>query len=134
MSTLIGESSPDVIASFMQQVILEYVNYGRDHRRSEPREAVAIPVQVQPLDNQLQPTGEGFSAITRDISYAGIGLFHRFPIDQGLLQISMSAPETHEEMRLLARIEHCTRCGQFFIIGCNFTGLNTPDAAATETS
>ncbi|MCA9148758.1 MAG: PilZ domain-containing protein [Planctomycetales bacterium] len=114
------ESSPEVITTFMQQVVVEYHNYGMGHRRSEPREAVAVPVVVQQVDSSLEPLDEPFDAVTRDISTGGIGLFHLREIKSGLIKVTMTAPETHEQMTLLARVEHCTKCGGFYIIGCRF--------------
>jgi hypothetical protein len=122
MSQAIAEASPEVIAAFMQQVIVQYQNYGTHHRRAEPREAIAIPVQIQRLDDDLTPIDEPQPAITRDISVGGIGIFHAQPYDHGMLRIRMVAPESHEQMQILARIEHCTPCGGYYIIGCRFAG------------
>lgn len=122
MATTLNESSPDVIAAFMQQTIVEYQNYGMLHRRSEPRECVAIPIRVQCLNEALEPIGEPFHSITRDISCGGMGLFHGHRIDARYLQIIMRAPQSHEQMRLLAKVEHQTRCGGYYLIGCRFAG------------
>jgi len=120
MGAAVVESSPEVITSFMQQVIVEYHAYGMAHRRAEPREAVAIPAIAQRVDSSLDTIGEPFHVVTRDVSSGGIGLFHPSPVPLGLLKITLSSPETHETMVLLARVEHCTPCGGFFLIGCRF--------------
>lgn len=122
MATLVNESSPDVIAAFMQQAIVEYQNYGVLHRRSEPRECVAIPIRVQCLSETLEPLGEPFYSITRDISCGGLGLFHGNRLEANYLQITMQAPQSHEQMKLLAKVEHQTRCGGYVLIGCRFAG------------
>lgn len=127
MTHAIAETSPEVIASFMQQVIVQYQNYGTHHRRTEPREAIAIPVQVQRLEDDLTPVAEPKAAITRDISVGGIGLFLGERIERGMLRIRMVAPESHEQMQILAQIEHCTPCGGYYIIGCRFAGATSPE-------
>jgi hypothetical protein len=88
-------------------------------RRVEVREPAAIPVFVQPLDDQLQPVGEEFAAVTRDISCGGLGFFHTRPVAPGLIQIVMEAPDHGQSRKLLGRVEHCTPCGRFFIVGCH---------------
>ena len=127
MPTLTSESSSEVITTFMQQVVVEYHTYGMGHRRSEPREAVAIPVVVQQVDSSLEPLDQPFNAVTRDISTGGIGLFHLREMKSGLLKITMTAPESHYRMTLLARVEHCTKCGGFYIIGCRFSRILAED-------
>lgn len=122
MSVYFGESSPETITAFMQQIIVEYHNLDRNHRRSEPRELVAIPVTVQEMSEVLQPIGEPFQAVTRDISYGGIGLFHVSSLEHHrFLKITLVSPERDDvKMTILARVEHTTKCGGFYIIGCRF--------------
>ena len=127
MTTILGETTHDVIASFMQQVILQYQGYGAAYRRAEPRETAAIPVNVVPLDSELQPTGELFQAVTRDISYGGVGIFHTQPVDAPYVLIEITAPEACKTMRLLAQTEHCTRFGGFYVVGCRFAGVCPED-------
>ena len=113
--------SPDTIASFIQQTIVELESFKDGIRRTETRESVAIPLNVTPLNETLEPTGAEFYAVTRDVSCAGIGLFHTEPVTAAWLEIEMSTPATHHELRLLAHVQHCTRIGKFFLIGCQFT-------------
>lgn len=120
MSTILGEASQDVIASFMQRVILQYQNYGNSFRRSEPRELVAVPVTVQALSASYQREGTRAHCVTRDISCSGIGLFHTTPITSPYLELDLKAPESGEQMRVLATVEHCTPCGDFYLVGCRF--------------
>ena len=123
MATLLGETTNDVIASFMQQMIVHYQGYGEAYRRKEPRETVAVPVRVSPLTDELQPVGEPFEALTRDISCSGVGLFHLQPVDAPYVSIEMATPETQQVIRLLAKVEHCTRFGSFYIVGCRFAAI-----------
>lgn len=129
MATLLCETTADVIASFMQQMIVHYQQYGESYRRKEPRETVAVPVCVVPLTEELLPAGEPFEALTRDISCSGVGLFHLQKVTAPYVSIEMAAPETRQVIRLLAKVEHCTRFGGFFIVGCRFAAICSDDAS-----
>jgi hypothetical protein len=119
--------TPDEIASFMQDVIVQYQQRTVSSRRAEVRETAAIPVFVQPLDDQLQPVGEEFAAVTRDVSVGGLGLFHTRPVPLGLVQIVMEAPDHGQSRKLLGRVEHSTPCGRFFIVGCHIEDAGIAD-------
>ena len=123
MTTILGEASQDVISSFMQRTILQYQNYGNSFRRTEPREIVAIPVSIRPLNESYESNGERSYCVTRDVSCAGVGLFHTEPINSSFIEIDLVTPESGEEMRILASVEHCTPCGDFFLIGCRFAEI-----------
>ena len=112
--------SPDTIASFIQQTIVEVQSFKEGIRRAEPREAAAIPVLVTPLSENLEPTGAEFYAVTRDVSCGGIGLFHTEAVTARWLEVEISTPATHRELRLLVHVQHCTPIGKFFLIGCRF--------------
>jgi hypothetical protein len=116
--------TPDEIASFMQEVIVQHQQYSAHCRRSEPREPVAVPVRVQQLDEQCRPTGPVISAVTRDMSDGGIGFFHTHPIGPGRIQIRLVAPFSRAERTLMACIEHCTPCGDFYIVGCRIESVS----------
>ena len=113
--------SPDTIASFIQQTIVELESFKDGIRRSETRESAAIPIIVTPLNENLEAVGAAFYAVTRDVSCGGIGLFHTEPVTASWLEIEMSTPATRCELRLLAHVQHCTPIGKFFLIGCQFT-------------
>jgi hypothetical protein len=124
MSVLVRHMTPDEIASFMQEVIVQHHQYSAYCRRSEPREPVAIPVRVQQLDENCLPTGPVISAVTRDMSVGGIGFFHTHPIELGRIQIRLEAPCSRDNRTLLARVEHCTPCGDFYIVGCRIESVS----------
>jgi hypothetical protein len=123
MATLLGETTEDVIASFMQQIIVEYQGFGDAYRRKEPRETVAIPIDVQLLDEHLRPIADPFQAVTRDISCGGVGFFHTKPVDLPYVLIELAAPATEDRMKLLAKVEHCTEFGGLSLIGCRFARI-----------
>ena len=122
MTTTVSEKTADAIASFMQDVIVQYNSYVGGYRRSEPRESVAIPISITPLDHSFGPNGTSFPSVTRDLSCGGIGFFHNEPIDAPFLELLVEMPDSNRAMSLLARVEHCTPCGGYYIIGCRFVG------------
>jgi hypothetical protein len=93
---------------------------------------VAVPVQIFPLDNELRPAGEPFQAVTRDISYGGIGVFHTRSVDVPYVTIEIAAPDTYRSMRLLAEVEHCTRLGGFHVVGCRFAAICQDEVEEVE--
>ena len=122
MNSKVAEASSEVIAAFMQQVIVQYYSFGGHFRRVEPRESVAIPIRLCPLDESFEPQGDEFNAVTRDVSCSGIGVFHTRTIETPFVKITIAAPETGHQMNLLARVEHCTPCGDYQIVGCRLVG------------
>ena len=126
------EVSPETVAAFFQDIIIEYQSFKKLVRRSEPREPASIPVQVLPLDADLEPTCEPFHTVTRDISSGGIGLFHSTSVDTPLVQIEFSSPFTGEILNIVARVEHSTPCGKYFIIGCQFGADEQDDQGDQE--
>lgn len=122
MNSNVSVKAADAIASFMQDVIVQYNSYVGGYRRSEPRESVAIPISITPLGRDFAPTGEALPVVTRDLSCGGIGFFHVQTIDAPFLQLSVESPDAKQAMSLLARVEHCTPCGGYYIVGCRFVG------------
>ena len=116
-----GAVSRESLALFLQEIIVEYDSYRKNVRRSEPRETVSIPVEATLLNENLEPVGASFHLVTRDISSNGVGLFYNAAVEEGPIQLTFSSPVSGSDLRLIAHVEHCTPCGQYFIIGCRFT-------------
>jgi hypothetical protein len=81
---------------------------------------MAMPVLVQPLDEQSSEVGIPFAAMTRDISPKGIGLAHTEPIDHGLLALRMTL--AGEKVNLVAEVQWCRSLGPFYYVGAKFVG------------
>ncbi len=126
---MVKQVTPDQIASFMQDVIVQCQQVSPAFgRRAEPRESVAIPIRVQQLDDDLRPIGCAKSVVTRDLSCSGIGFFHTERLENGPLRICLTAPYSSATMNLLANIEHCTRVGDFYIVGCRIQAVSPTSA------
>ena len=111
--------SPEVVVSFVRRLIDSHRTLVEPERRSQPREAVVIPVNVQPVDSDFRPAGDSFSAFTKDISTGGIGLIHSESVGVKYLQIEIAAP-SGEEMSLLAQVKNCTLKGKCYHVGARF--------------
>lgn len=110
---------PEEVVAFVKRLTRDFEKRPGSERRAQPRKAITVPVVVQRLDDEFQPVGETFSALTKDISGGGVGILHSEPVTTGYLQIQFSTSE-HEQMVLLSCIRHCTPCGQAYHIGGRF--------------
>ena len=81
---------PAELVAFVEKEIRRARPYGGLERRSDKRYLVAMPVVVQPVDEQSNAIGLPFVAVTRDISASGIGLVHTKPIEQGMVALRLS--------------------------------------------
>lgn len=121
--------TPDGLALFLQEVISEYASYGSMVRRLDEREYVTIPVKAQLMDEEGQLCGESFHMVTRDVSSSGLGLFHVVAVPLGRIRLILSSPVTKRKLSVTANVEHCTQCGEYFIIGCRFLGVAHAETA-----
>lgn len=110
----------DGLALFLQEIIVEYDAYRDSFRRTAKRENVSVPVEARRIDESGNAVGPAIHLVTRDVSSNGLGLFHHQPVEVGLLEMIMESPVNGHRMRIIARVEHCTPCGRYFIIGCQF--------------
>lgn len=118
-----GQSvSPESLALFLQEIIVEYDSYKDSVRRVDVRENVSIPVQAVRLSPESKPVGKPFYMVTRDISCGGVGLFNTQHVENGPIQLTFSSPVNGTELNVQATVEHCTPCGRYHIVGCRFFG------------
>jgi hypothetical protein len=96
-----------------------YQSYEGPNRRSETRDAISVPIMVQPLDANFQPVGGPFCAVSRDVSGGGIGLIHTDPITAEYVHIRLTT-RGGEELEVLGKVKHCTANGPYFQIGARF--------------
>ena len=80
------------ISFFVERLTQELGSQPQDDRRSEPRFAVNVPVEVHPLNEAFEPDGPSFEARTRDISASGISFVHRLPVKSRFLAVGMQTP------------------------------------------
>jgi hypothetical protein len=91
-------------------------------RRKTTRMAVAVAVRLQPMDERLAAVGESFTAITRDISSAGVGLVSTRPVKAPFLLLQFPTAESAEArlVQWVVRVERCAPLGEFHDLGTSF--------------
>ncbi len=110
---------PEEIAEFVQRLVSRLVHYRGKERRTARRHRVAIPVLAVPLDDDLQPAGDSFAAVTRDISSRGLALYHNRAVESPYLAVELA---DHEGQKLEAAVEvlRCEPVDSFYEIGGKF--------------
>jgi len=108
---------------FVQKVI----HHARSDRRAALRCPVSIPVKATPLNDQRQPAGEPFTAVTRDISIKGICMHHVRPVECRYLQLELGDSD-HDTV--VMEVVRCRAAGPFFEIAGPFVA----HALASESS
>lgn len=111
---------PAELVSFVERHIRSARPYTGLERRSDKRCLMAMPVVVQPLDEETEAVGDPFTAMTRDISPKAIGLVHTAPIEHKLLAIRVFLGG--KEVDLVAAVLWCRALGPFHYTGANFVG------------
>ncbi|MFC1597119.1 PilZ domain-containing protein [Planctomycetota bacterium] len=115
--TTVAPQPPAELVSFVERQIRSARLYTGVEHRSDKRRLMAMPVLVQPVDEQSNAVGVPFAAMTRDISPKGIGLVHTEPIEPGLLALRMSLEG--KEVDLVAAVLWCRALGPFYYAGTN---------------
>ena len=114
---------PEDISTFVDNLIKrltqEGLYYQGPDRRREPRHAVAIQMSAIPLDDGLQPVGNGFVATTRDISSAGISLIHFDRLDCPFLAVEIAIPR-ERSFQAAVEVLRCRPIGPYFEVAGKF--------------
>ena len=79
-------------------------------RQFERVELPPIPVEVQPMADNLQPSGQPFAAILRNISESGIGIMFGKDVSARFVEISVPI-SSDREIKTLLEVEHSTENG-----------------------
>lgn len=102
--------------------------YRGPEQRQHPRHRVVMPVQVTPCDMDNKPTGDTYTAITKDISVSGISLLHHRKTSSSRLHVRL-ASRAGTEMTLVMQILRCRQIGPYYEIAGDFVAnLNEPKA------
>lgn len=110
---------PEEIAEFVLRLVSRLTHYEGVERRSQGRHRIAIPLLAMPLDDQLFPVGEGFAAVTRDISSCGIALFHQRWVNSPFLAVELVDPDG-QKLEAAVEVLRCQRVNEFYEIAGKF--------------
>ena len=106
---------------------------------SEKRGGARMAVEHEVLVSTVAPdgtAGESFTALTRDVSYAGVGLLQRHRVPRNSLLIVRLPRKDLEPLVMLCKAIHVREMAEgIYAIGAEFvreTTLGTPGADAAE--
>ena len=111
------------IRSFVNEVKTAYMldgpaKFGAERRASE-RMNVTMSVRITPLDDDFQPIDIQNSAITRDISFNGVGLVTTSPVGRRYVLLTLE-PCTGDPFDVIAKVAYCNGVGYYYRVGCEF--------------
>src|SRR5690348_12302708 len=101
-------------------------------RRQQHRHPLTTPVNITPLGQDQQPLGDEFSALTYDISTAGISFLHTTPVEHRYLMVRF--PQVAPGPRgLVVEVLRWTEAGPFWIIAGRFRTILPSSSPHKET-
>jgi c-di-GMP-binding flagellar brake protein YcgR len=111
---------PELIAAFVSTMTSRLIpNTINRERRSEPRYTISAIIEAQPVDDEFQPTGERFKAVTRDISAGGISFTHNRLVETKHLAVRLTNP-VGEQLQTVMQILRCQRHNRTWDIAGTF--------------
>lgn len=110
---------------FVARLSQEIADHDRLHRRADDRVPIAVPVKIELLGESLNPVGSPFYGITRDVSRAGLGIYHTQKMSRGdddtlFVQISVEAFDKQDTVVVVGQVRHTKTVGQFEHTGIEF--------------
>jgi hypothetical protein len=88
-------------------------------KRESQRFQMTTLVPAVLIDEQLEPLGEPFMVMTRNISTSGIALVHTAPINHGRVAIELTGA-SGERIQLALQILRCRELDKFYEMGCRY--------------
>jgi len=88
-------------------------------KRESERFQMATWVPAVLIDEQLEPSGDPFLVMTRNISTSGIALVHTQPIQEGRIAIELTGA-SGERIQLALQILRCRELDRFYELGCRY--------------
>ena len=113
------KNSPEVIYSFVQRLMRSYHSLYHEDRRLTTRQQISVPVRVCPANENGDPVGEPYLAVTRDISSGGVGYFTVVKPEANFVTIEMESPEG-ETLNVMGAVRHSIEWGSFYFVGIRF--------------
>ena len=89
-------------------------------RRCRERYDVNLPVTATPVDDDMQPVGDSFDAVTRDISSRGIALFGHRKLDNGYLTVQVMDFDGQTHLDAVIEVLRCQPIGDSYLFAGRF--------------
>ncbi len=105
--------------SFIERLVEDAKSYNGSDRRADRRYTLGVAVRVFPVDESMENLGEGFLAVTRDISLSGAALYYTQPVSERILALEF-ATSSGKANRTLMEVLRCRPLGPLFEIAGRF--------------
>jgi hypothetical protein len=109
---------PAELIRFVDRLANETPRTHSEERRF-PRYKLTVEVWVQPVDSNFEPLDKPFTAVSRDISTAGIGLLHTRAVRDKYLWLRL-VTSAGGVMNVVVEVLRCRPIGMFYEIGAKF--------------
>ncbi|MEM7314849.1 MAG: PilZ domain-containing protein [Planctomycetota bacterium] len=110
-------ASPEDLFDVVSLVYAAVDEKNRTERRITERERAFLPVELQYLDDEFNPVGEEFEAMSRDVSVGGVGVLTS--TDATLPKAILRFP-TLETLPIMCDVRFSKPIGPFFHVGLSF--------------
>lgn len=98
--------------------ILQHVEVPeKKEQRITVRKQILCPIRIQPCDNEMNPLGESFEGLSRDVSVSGVGFFSTERIDAPHVSITFKSLDASGADTIFAEVVHQSSRGPIFVIG-----------------
>ena len=131
---------PRIVAEFVERITKGVKTVKSENRvdpgaerRQAPRFLLPVRVDVQPVDDEFQLTGEPYTVVAHDISIGGIGIRDTRAVESKYLALQVTGP-AGERMQMLLEVLRCDRQGNVFDIGGRFIRYVASDDASIKDS
>ena len=113
--------APEAVVEFAHEIISQCGQSlpSQIERRGMVRFPIAVPVLVMPLDENYQPVGPAFEAVTRDLSAGGMALLHTRAVNAKFLALEIEIPQKGRRTMIL-EVLRCRPSRRFYEIAGKF--------------
>ena len=112
-------ATAESIVQFVECLNGKVLSFDGNERRRHARFVVAIPSFVRCLNENQEPEGKSFHAVTRDISIGGIALIHSQPVTSRFIWVSL-LESNRDAFDVTVEVVRCQPLGPYFDIGGRF--------------
>ena len=110
--------SPEYVLNIVSQVISSAEKKSKPNDRLSKRTVTLLPVVVKELDDDCQPTGVSFEALSKNISVGGVGLLLNREINTRYIEIEFTSIEGC--CPVIVEVRHQSQLGCFVNCGGRF--------------
>jgi PilZ domain len=106
----------ELIREILDETQADYVA----DERVDLRYPVCVPIEATLYNDQGQPCGEPFTAVTKDISAGGIAFLRSAAVTDRYVVITFPWAKQHSDERVVVEVRYCRELGPLWQIGGRF--------------